>query len=259
MASGAPASIERHDTAAVAAARLQAAFERIRNPMLIVDDQRWCVTANAPACGLLGIEPEEVPWRRIDDFTPVEDRNTLDEQWEAFLANGAIEGWYHMLLPTGRTLPVEFSATANVLPGRHLSVVMPRPGTSPDAHGNARMGHSQMAMVRREAGWTRIASRDEKRLPLTGREREVLALVAGGLKGGEIAQRLFLSPETVKSHVQNAMTRLGAHTRAHAVAIALTTGQIDALTAGQESAGSATAATLASAPRFRLPRAGALS
>ena len=38
--------------------------------MLILDDQRRCVTANAPACGLLGIEPEEVPWRRIDDFTP---------------------------------------------------------------------------------------------------------------------------------------------------------------------------------------------
>jgi hypothetical protein len=35
-----------------------------------------------------------------------------------------------------------------------------------------------------------------------------------------------VSPETIKSHVQNAMTKLGAHTRAHAVAIALVTGKI---------------------------------
>jgi hypothetical protein len=41
-----------------------------------------------------------------------------------------------------------------------------------------------------------------------------------------MAGRLFLSPETIKTHVQNAMTKLSAHTRAHAVAIALVTGQI---------------------------------
>ena len=64
------------------------------------------------------------------------------------------------------------------------------------------------------------------RLQLTEREREVMTLVASGLHGGDIAERLFLSPETVKSHVQNAMGRLDAHTRAHAVAIALVTGQI---------------------------------
>jgi hypothetical protein len=39
-----------------------------------------------------------------------------------------------------------------------------------------------------------------------------------------------VSPETIKSHVQNAMTKLGAHTRAHAVAISLRDGQIDSLT-----------------------------
>ena len=53
-----------------------------------------------------------------------------------------------------------------------------------------------------------------------------MTLVASGLQSGDIAERLFLSPETVKSHVHNAMGKLGAHTRAHAVAIALVTGQI---------------------------------
>ena len=253
MATGNPASIARHQTEAAAAARLQLAFERVRNPMLLVDDQRWYVTANGPACGLLGIEPDEVPWRRIDDFTPAEDRRWLDEHWEAFLANGAIEGWYHMLLPTGRCMPVEFSATANVLPGRHLSVVMPRPGATPEGYGEVRGHHADVVMLRREPGWARVAAGAAERTPLTAREREVLAFVAGGLKGGEIAQRLVLSPETIKSHVQNAMTRLGAHTRAHAVAIALMTGQIDGLSLDGEAARSAGAVH-----PFRLPRAGAL-
>ncbi len=64
------------------------------------------------------------------------------------------------------------------------------------------------------------------RLQLTEREREVMTLVASGLQSGDIAGRLYLSPETVKSHVHNALGKLGAHTRAHAVAIALVTGQI---------------------------------
>ncbi len=64
------------------------------------------------------------------------------------------------------------------------------------------------------------------RLQLTAREREVMTLVASGLQSGEIAERLFLSPETIRSHVHNAMGKLGSHTRAHAVAIALVTGQI---------------------------------
>jgi DNA-binding CsgD family transcriptional regulator len=63
-------------------------------------------------------------------------------------------------------------------------------------------------------------------LQLTQREREVMTLVASGLQGADMAERLFLSPETVRSHVQNSMGKLGARTRAHAVAIALVTGDI---------------------------------
>ncbi len=186
--------------------------------MLIVDDQRRYVTANAPALGLLGMAPEEVPWHRIDDFTPAQDRARLVEQWDAFLVNGGMEGLFHLRLPNGSLVPVEFSATANVLPGRHLSVVMPRAEDFVEA---------SQGVVHREAGWTRLVAREAEQAPLTAREHEVITLVSAGLQGGEIATRLGVSPETIKSHVQNAMTKLGAHTRAHAVAIALSTGQID--------------------------------
>jgi DNA-binding NarL/FixJ family response regulator len=61
---------------------------------------------------------------------------------------------------------------------------------------------------------------------LSPREREVLDLLARGLNGEEVAERLVLSPETVRTHVRNAMEKLGASTRVHAVAIALRKGEI---------------------------------
>ncbi len=63
---------------------------------------------------------------------------------------------------------------------------------------------------------------------LSPREREILALLADGLSGEEAAKRLFLSSETVRTHVRNAMTKLGAATRVHAVALALQRGEIQA-------------------------------
>ena len=53
----------------------------------------------------------------------------------------------------------------------------------------------------------------------TMREIEVLQLVADGLVNREIGQRLFLSEETVKSHVRHLLAKLQARSRAHAVAI----------------------------------------
>jgi len=63
---------------------------------------------------------------------------------------------------------------------------------------------------------------------LSPREREVMGLLAHGLSGEDVAQQLFLSSETVRTHVRNAMTKLGAATRAHAVALALQRGEISA-------------------------------
>ena len=55
---------------------------------------------------------------------------------------------------------------------------------------------------------------------LTEREREVLILVAGGLSNEEIANRLFISPTTAKTHVSRAMVKLGARDRAQLVVFA---------------------------------------
>jgi DNA-binding NarL/FixJ family response regulator len=53
----------------------------------------------------------------------------------------------------------------------------------------------------------------------TAREIEVLQLISDGLVNREIGQRLFLSEETVKSHVRHLLAKLQARSRAHAVAI----------------------------------------
>jgi DNA-binding CsgD family transcriptional regulator len=61
----------------------------------------------------------------------------------------------------------------------------------------------------------------------TAREREILGLLAKGSTDAQIAEVLELSPATVQTHVRNAKAKLGARTRAQAVALALVSGLID--------------------------------
>jgi DNA-binding NarL/FixJ family response regulator len=63
---------------------------------------------------------------------------------------------------------------------------------------------------------------------LTDREREMVALVAHGLSNDDIAGRLFLSPLTVKTHVNRAMSKLGTRDRAQLVVLAYQTGLVRA-------------------------------
>jgi DNA-binding NarL/FixJ family response regulator len=62
---------------------------------------------------------------------------------------------------------------------------------------------------------------------LTAREREILQLLADGMSNADVAGKLFISQETVKSHVRHILAKLEADTRTHAVAIALRESIID--------------------------------
>ena len=62
---------------------------------------------------------------------------------------------------------------------------------------------------------------------LTARERDVLSLVAAGNANKEVAARMGISEETVKTHMKNVLTKLGARDRTHAVVVALKRGIID--------------------------------
>ncbi|MDX6677715.1 MAG: hypothetical protein QOE31_1767 [Solirubrobacteraceae bacterium] len=198
-----------------AAAHLRAGFDRSRHPMLVTDDQRRWVTANAPARELLGLTALDLPWHTMDEFTTAAGRRQLEEQWQAFLTNGAAEGWYELSVADRGTVSVEFSAIAHVLPSRHLSVFIPPEN-----------GHSEQSGGSAERPTWAAVPPGSGRTLLTAREREVMTLIAGGAQSGDMGTSMFLSPETINSHAHNAMVKLGARTRAHAVAIALVTGQI---------------------------------
>ncbi|WP_086561373.1 response regulator [Streptomyces africanus] len=72
----------------------------------------------------------------------------------------------------------------------------------------------------------RDPARGERLDSLTVREREVLVQVAGGHSNDEIAERLEVSPLTVKTHVNRAMAKLGARDRAQLVVIAYESGLV---------------------------------
>ncbi len=72
-----------------------------------------------------------------------------------------------------------------------------------------------------------LSRRSTERLKsLSNREREILDLLAQGRTGEQVAEHLVLSAETITTHIRNAMNKLEAHTRVHAIAIALREGYI---------------------------------
>jgi len=91
------------------------------------------------------------------------------------------------------------------------------------ARGEAVVSPALLARVlpRLQSGWSGPGAQ------LTPREREVLQLLADGRSNQEIADQLFLSRNTVRNHVQNALAKLNAHSKLEAVAIARREGIVD--------------------------------
>lgn len=98
------------------------------------------------------------------------------------------------------------------------------------ARGEAALDPAVQAQVITAATATATdAAAGDPELPdgLTPREAEVLALIAAGLTNGEIAERLVVSPATVKSHVNHLFAKIGARDRAQAVRYAFERGLAD--------------------------------
>lgn len=180
--------------------------------ILLFDDQRRFVGANAAVCRLLGRDLPAIKRMRIADLRPVGgEAEPADVRWRRFLERGYDHGRCAVAVADGGEVLIDFYARANFASGLHMAVFIPvddsGPGPDPDDNGDSEVP-------------------DVKRGNLTQRERDVLALVATGLTGVEIASRLSISPPTVESHVGNAMRKLSATNRAHAIAIAMRAGLI---------------------------------
>jgi PAS domain S-box-containing protein len=176
-------------------------FERTSNPIVLLDDERRIIEVNDAALALFGGERDELIGMSIADSIRPEERPRAASEWQTFLGSGEYSGTRALLRADGSEVQIDFAARLALVGGRRLAIYVATSEDPADAPTEAPAGE----------------------LPLTSREREVVTLIALGRDTAQIAERLHISPETVRTHVRNAMSRLGAHTRAQLVAIALCT------------------------------------
>jgi NarL family two-component system response regulator LiaR len=96
------------------------------------------------------------------------------------------------------------------------------------AEGEVLIDPATLTRLLHQVSLEREARRDAEALlgELTEREREVLQLLAEGMRNEGIAHKLFISPQTVQTHVRNLLAKLGVHSKLEAVAFAVKHGLI---------------------------------
>ncbi len=175
------------------------AFEQSRNAMILTDSERIIVDVNPAFVSLLGRKRDAVtgrPLSSIVDGGPL----ATEEDWSGALAEGRFSGVADMLHEDGRPVAVQWAGSTEIVTGRRLVLFV--------ALGVSRWG----------ARFRRPSSPEDPPRPLTPRQMEIVHLVALGASGPEIGEELSISHETVRTHVRNAMDKVGARSRAHLVA-----------------------------------------
>lgn len=179
-------------------------FERTLNPIAMLDESRLVLAMNSAAVELLGYRPEEVAGRSIDELIASPSRAQRDKEWQHLLKSGEQSGTHTYRRRDGSQIEIDFAIRLVRLAQRTLLIAVVLP-----------LG--RVTLARRVGDGT---------APLTPREREVVALIALGHETKRIAGELFISPQTVRTHVQHAMAKLGVHTRAELVAVAFSRGEL---------------------------------
>ena len=175
------------------------AFTQSKNPMALVDEDRRIVDVN-PACQrLFGRSRQDLLGRHIWDFVaggPV----FSPAEWAAALAAQRFHGEAEVLCADGRRIGVQWGGATEVATGRRLVLFV--------ALSTSRWG----------ASFRRSVVLDHQPGELSMRELEIVRLIADGESGPEIAAELHIAHDTVRTHVRNAMKKVGARSRAHLVA-----------------------------------------
>jgi DNA-binding NarL/FixJ family response regulator len=94
------------------------------------------------------------------------------------------------------------------------------------AEGEVLIDSGTLTRILRQVALDREAQREvtERVALLTGREREILQLLAEGCRNEDIAEKLSISPMTVQTHIRNLLPKLGVHSKLEAVALAVRIG-----------------------------------
>ena len=190
-----------------------AAFTQSRNAMVLLDSSRRHVEVNGAYLRQLGYERSELIGRPIYEFV-VDGPLKSQVEWEAALSSGRFTGEAQLTCADGGVVSVQWAATTEIVTGHRLALFV--------TLSSSRWGRS----FRRGSADVRPADVNITPIALTGREREVVRLVALGNTGPEIADELQIAHDTVRTHARNAMTKVGARSRAHLVAKALAEGLV---------------------------------
>ena len=185
-------------------------FNRTSLPMGLVDNSRAHVDVNRPARLLLRHSLTQLQTLRIDDLTPPADAPILEAAWNRLQRFGYASGHYRSRFADGSELLTVYAAVANVLPGRHLTVFQP-----------ADWPEDELDDFDLQETPEPLAG------PLSPRELEVLTGVAAGYDLQQVADELTIARATVRTHLRNALRKLGARNRPHGVAVAMHLGLID--------------------------------
>jgi PAS domain S-box-containing protein len=188
-----------------------AVFGASENPMAVVDVNRCVVSANGALQRLLSRAEEEIVGRSIDESLPSADQRTIADRWRATLARGEGHGVQKLVVDRGVHTTVSYAAHVAHIGGRLVILVV------------------LMADRGRDGA---AAGSGSPSAPLTPRELEVIGRIALGATSRQIADELFVTTETVRTHVRNAMTKTGTRTRAHLVAAAICRGLLPAISSG---------------------------
>jgi DNA-binding CsgD family transcriptional regulator len=121
-------------------------------------------------------------------------------EWTAALATHRFHGEAEVMRADGTTIGVQWGGATEVATGRRLVLFV--------ALSTSRWGGS----------FRRSVVLDHAPGDLSMRELEIVRLIAHGESGPEIAAELHISHDTVRTHVRNAMRKVGARSRAHLVA-----------------------------------------
>jgi PAS domain S-box-containing protein len=174
-------------------------------PLLAADEDRQIRRVNSRWCDMTGYSAEHAVTMKLDDLLAPESKPGLEMRWGDLLGSGMATARTVLLLDDGSRLHVRFGAFAHVIPGVQVVAFLVEPG---------------------QGGRLTRPTRTRRTGQLTRREQESLRLVARGMTTAVAAEQLGISPETVRTHVRNAMNKLGARTRAQAIAVAMREGEI---------------------------------
>ena len=176
-------------------------FERSSNPIWLVDEARRIVEVNPAGAALLGRGRDELVGRSVDEYIRQDELAASRADWDRFLRTGqGYVGTRDLVRDDDSTVAVDFAAELEEVDGRRLAIFV----SIPSGDARAAVGSA----IRLDGS-------------LSEREREVVTLIAMGKETPQIASELHIAPATVRTHVRNAMAKLGVHTRAHLVAVAL--------------------------------------